>query len=151
MRRTTAAIVGALMVLPLLAACSGGSGDPDRPLQVAVGDGSLRAVGDDCAGTAPYRHIHAGAEVVLTDAAGNEAFRATLAPGTASEASDIDFEQTPRIPTICVFTLDAGDLAGDETYDVVIGDKAHGSFTYRPEAEGIPTILIPEPATKGTP
>ena len=138
----------ALSVL-VLAGCSS-AGEPSEPLQIAVGDGSLRSVGDDCAGTGPYRHIHAGVEVVLTDAAGDEVLRRTLEPGAAVEATDIDFETTPRVPTYCVFTVDAGGLAAGGPYDVVVGERAHGSFTYSPDADGIPTILIPEAAPGGT-
>ena len=72
--------------------------------------------------------------------------RRTLEPGVAVEATYIDFEATPRVPTYCVFTMDAGGLAAGGPYDVVVGERADGSFTYSPDADGIPTILIPEAA-----
>lgn len=147
-RRAVAASALALAGV-MLVGCAGAGGTGD-PLQLAVGDGSLRAVGDDCAGTGPYRHIHAGVEVVLTDASGGTALSRTLQPGSAIEATDIDFEETPRIPTFCVFTLDAGGLTADQTYDVTVDGREHGSFTYLPDADGIPTILIPAAAPGGS-
>ncbi|WP_127792735.1 hypothetical protein [Agromyces sp. LHK192] len=151
MIRRSSGIGGGLALAAMLLAGCAGAGSPSHPLQLAVGDGSLRAVGDDCAGTAPYRHIHAGVEVVLTDSEGREALRRTLEPGAAVDATGLDLEDTPRVPTFCVFTLDAGDLRADGEYHVSVDGNEHGTFTYLPEAEGIPTILIPEANAGGTP
>jgi len=141
LRRAASCAVLALPVAALVACASPGSG-PDAAadadaFQLVVRDGSLRELGATCSGARPYLGFHKGAELTLTDAAGEVAYSAVLGDGDAVKVDDIDYGNAPRIPTFCRFALDAADLA-DGTYRVAIDGDGVAEYV----VDGDPAMIF---------
>lgn len=114
---------GVLAVALLAAACSGAAGGSGAELRLHVSDGQVRETGAECAGTGPWRRVHAGAGYVVEDRDGEALAEGELPAGAAAEAAPgIDW-QTERRPTNCVFALEVANLPEREGYQLRVAGR----------------------------
>ena len=93
--------------LLLVAGCSATGGEQGGRITVVVPDNNIREEGAECAGARPFRQIRRGAEYSIEAAEGEEIARGSLPAGTAVNADPKIDWGVERIPTVCVFELEA--------------------------------------------
>lgn len=121
-------IVAVLLLAGLAAGCGGG-GEVEARLRIVVPDNNIREEGVECAGARPFRAIHRGA--VFEIRAGGETVADGELPTGLSVNADPNVDWgVDRIPTVCVFDVDA-DLPEREQYQLVLPDALPVRFERR--------------------
>lgn len=122
---------------------------------IIVVDGTLRAIGADCAGASSFLAFHAGAKLTVTESSGDTVSVTVLSPGTAIAADTRDYGEAKRQPSYCSFAFDTASLTAGEKYQYSLDGDPLGEFTYRlnegkPAPIAYPALGDPASALKGS-
>lgn len=121
--------VAVVAAVALVAAC-GGDGGIDAELRVVVPDNNIREEGVECAGARPFRAIHRGTAYSIEDPAGEVVADGELPSGRAENADPSVDWGVERIPTVCVFDVEA-DLPERARYRLVLPETLPVEFERR--------------------
>lgn len=131
------------LIIVMLAVACGGSSDPEptptataKPLPTLTGTMTLvdtfrGAAGDDCQGGGGFSDMHAGAQVVVKDAASQIIAAGSLSAGTLPQATNeagTPVVDRSRSFSECVFTFEVANVPAADFYTVEVSDR--GGITY---------------------
>ena len=132
--------VAVLTAVALVSACGGGGGI-DAELRIVVPDNNIREEGVECVGARPFRAIHRGTAYSIDDPAGEVVAEGELPVGRAENADPSVDWGVERIPTVCVFDVEA-DLPERTRYRLVLPDTPPVEFARSLLESGEPVRVV---------